>query len=476
MHEHLLILYPVLSIHLFLHFFSERQHMNTRHTPSLTQAVAGWSVREVILATLSLVGVILGFALVYRFAYIFLTLLVAIMLHIAMRPLIEQLAKWGISKRAGVMVAYLLLAGAIGGFLLLLVPLMIGQLRMISERLPLYYSGVYQMMKLSDIRGLVIIASYLPAQFDFSRFSALLGASASADNASVTTSSTLSATTVLDYLFLLLAIFALAYYWTRDRERVIYQFLLLLPAERRQPARELINEVEAKVGAYYRGQLILCTAVGGICTAGFWVIGLPYAVTLGAFAFVFEAVPMIGPILGAVPAILIALTISPAMAIKVIVINVVVQVLENNILVPRIMDRTVGVNAIVTIVALATFSLLFGLTGALLAIPLAAILQVLFERLVFNLNPETEEDLPTTAIATEDLGGRNRFSVLRVETQDLAQDIRKRLRNQDHPSNPQVVPIEEMIEALALELDQLLVNREKQAGRNQTSKLLSLEH
>lgn len=435
--------------------------MSNRQAVSLTRTVAGWSVRETILATLNVAMVIVGFALVYRFFYIFIALIVAVMLYIAMRPLITQLAKWGIDKRSGVIVAYLLLALVIGGFLLLLIPLLVGQLRMISERLPEYYTGIYQWLQQSQIRGVALIASYLPAEFDFSRFSAWLSTSAVSGTPDSSAASPLSMTSILYYLFLLLAVFALAYYWTRDRERVIYQFMLMLPAERRQPARDLLNEVEAKVGAYYRGQLLLCAAVGGICTVGFWVIGLPYALTLGAFAFVFEAVPMVGPILGAVPAVLIALTISPTMAIKVVVINIVVQILENNFLVPRIMDRAVGVNAIVTIIALAAFSYLFGLTGALLAIPLAAIIQVLFERLVFNLNPESEEPLPTTSVATDDVGARNRFSVLRIEAQDLAQDIRKRLRNQNADATAQSVPIEEMIEALALEVDQLLENREK---------------
>jgi predicted PurR-regulated permease PerM len=449
--------------------------MKGRPAASLTQTVAGWSVRETILATLSIAGVLLAFAVAYRFSYIFMALIVAIMLHIAMRPLIEQLAKWGISKHVGVTVAYLLLVAAVGGFLLLLVPLLVGQLRMINERLPAYYTNVYQWLKLSEIRGLAVITGYLPAQFDLGRFSTLLATSTASQDATLsTTAPAFTLANGLNYLFLLLAIFTLAYYWTRDRERVIYQFLLLLPAERRPPARELINEVEAKVGAYYRGQLILCAAVGGICMVGFWAIGLPYAFTLGAFAFVFEAVPMIGPILGAIPAIFIALTISPRLAIKVIVINVVVQLLENNFLVPRIMDRAVGVNAIVTIVALATFSLLFGLPGALLAIPLAAILQVLFERLVFNLKPETEAEQLKAVATTDDVGGRNRFSVLRLETQDLAHDIRQRLRRQSSESNPQSVSIEEMIEALALNFDQLLANREKAVVRqNQVSKLSS---
>src|SRR5689334_5487086 len=115
--------------------------MSNRHAVSLTRTVAGWGVRETILATLNVAMVILGFALVYRFFYLFIVLIVAVMLYIAMRPLITQLAKWGIDKRGGVIVAYLLLALVIGGFLFLLIPLLVGQLRMISERLPEYYTG-----------------------------------------------------------------------------------------------------------------------------------------------------------------------------------------------------------------------------------------------------------------------------------------------------------------------------------------------
>ncbi len=111
-------------------------------------------------------------------------------------------------------------------------------------------------------------------------------------------------------------------------------------------------------------------------------IGLPYALLLGLLAGVFEALPMIGPLLGMLPALLIALATMPAQAVWVVVAATVIQQIENNVLVPRVMGRTVGINPIISILAIAAFTLLFGVAGALFAIPMAAVLQLLITRVL----------------------------------------------------------------------------------------------
>ena len=269
----------------------------------------------------------------------------------------------------------------------------------------------------------------------------------------------LSAYGLLTNSFLFIAIFAMAFYWMRDRDKIIYQFLLLFPTAQRERVEQLIEEVEQKVGYFYQGQLLLCSAVGGVSFVAYWLVGLPYALTLGAFAFIFEAVPMIGPLLGAIPAVLIALTISPTMTAIVIGINSLVQFLENNVLVPRIMDRTVGVNPILTVLAIAGFTTMLGLPGALLAVPMAAIIQLLFERVVFHFRAGEESD-GVSVVALRGAQERNQYSVLRVKAQDLAQDVRKQLRTVRPGTTTETMELEELIEAYAVELERLLAQQE----------------
>ena len=219
-------------------------------------------------------------------------------------------------------------------------------------------------------------------------------------------------------IFTTIVILLLAFYWTLDGPRTIQSLLLLVPQGQRESISELISAMETKVGSYIAGQGVLCLVIGIMALVAYLLIGLPNALVLALVAGVLEAVPMLGPLLGAVPAALIALSIAPAKLVWVIVATVVIQQLENSLLVPRVMRKAVGVNPFVTLLAFFAFSSLFGIAGALMAIPMAAIIQLLLDRFVFHpavMEPEVS-------------AGRDYASRLRYEAQDLAQDLRKQAR------------------------------------------------
>ena len=158
---------------------------------------------------------------------------------------------------------------------------------------------------------------------------------------------------------------------------------------------------------------------------------------------------MVGPLLGAVPAGLVALSIGPAKLIWVIIATIVIQQLENSLLVPRIMKKAVGVNPFVTLLALFAFGSLFGLAGALMAIPIAAIIQLVLNHFVFQQ--------PT--VEMEASAGRDYASRLRYEAQDLVQDLRKQSRRKKRGSELAIKQIEQVmdeIETITTNLDTLL--------------------
>jgi len=179
------------------------------------------------------------------------------------------------------------------------------------------------------------------------------------------------------------------------------------------------------------------------------LIGLPNALVLALVAGVLEAVPMIGPLLGAVPAALVALSIGPDKLVWVIIATVIIQQLENSLLVPRVMSKAVGVNPFVTLLALFAFSSFFGVAGALMAIPMAAIIQLALNHFVFR--PET--------IDPEISAGRDYASRLRYDAQDLAQDLRKQARLNKRGSDLRIKQIDQVmdeIETITTDLDALL--------------------
>jgi predicted PurR-regulated permease PerM len=207
--------------------------------------------------------------------------------------------------------------------------------------------------------------------------------------------------------------------------------------------------METKIGFYLAGQGVLCLVIGIMALVAYLIIGLPNALLLALLAGVLEAVPMVGPMLGAIPAALVALSIAPGKLVWVIVATVVIQLLENNLLVPRVMRKAVGVNPFVSLLAIFAFSSLFGIAGALMAIPFVAIMQILLDRFVFH--PDAAEPEVST--------GRDQASRLRYEAQDLARDLRKQARLTKWGSDRKVKRIDRLmdeIETITTDLDALL--------------------
>jgi AI-2E family transporter len=151
---------------------------------------------------------------------------------------------------------------------------------------------------------------------------------------------------------------------------------------------------------------------------------------------------------------LVGLSVSPGMAAAAVGVAAILQLIESTTVVPRVMDRAVGVRPVVTLLALAIFELLFGLLGALLAVPLAAVFQVLLDR--FVLRGPTPEQL--------DIGGRDRLALLRYQTQDLASDLRQQVRSKTADVDEETDAAEEELEALLLDLDSLLAAAQEQTS------------
>jgi predicted PurR-regulated permease PerM len=151
---------------------------------------------------------------------------------------------------------------------------------------------------------------------------------------------------------------------------------------------EVVKAVEFGLGSWMRGEFILMLCIGILSYLGLLLLGIDYAVPLAIFAGLLEIVPIIGPIVSAVPAVLVALTISPVMALAVIALYIVIQQLENHIVVPQVMKRAIGLSPLISIVAIMVGSRLAGLIGALLAIPFVITFQQILKTTVGWRNSE----------------------------------------------------------------------------------------
>jgi len=408
-----------------------------------------WTPRKVVSATLVVLLVIFAFYLLVRFRLIVFGMFEAIVFSTAMRPAVDWMQRRGISRAVGAALIFFFILIALAGMIFLIVPLLAEQGQTIINTLLDYYGKFRNMLFSSDSTLLRRLAWEFPVSLQTLPSTNPDPNAVPLDQVAALLSST---GLIVRGIFLTISVLLLTFYWTIDRERILRSTLMLLPANRRDNLRELIDSVEDKVGAYLRGLGILCLSIGVLALIAYLIIGLPYAPFLAIVAGIMEAVPLLGPVLGALPAILIALALDPTKIPWIIGASVVIQMLENNLLVPRVMDRTVGVNPVVSLLAFVIFSSLFGLAGALLAVPLVAVLQMVFSRTI----------LDQSAVQQTPPVGRDSISVLRYEASELIRDIRKQVRQKDtllveDPSDQ----IEDAIETIVNDLDSILAHAEQ---------------
>lgn len=422
-------------------------------TPSSPSQPHSWTFWRVVWGTLVLVFVAFSFWLLYRFNQVVFILFVAIVIGTVIRPVVTWLYKRGLPRIAGVLVVYILLLALLVGFVLLLVPLLVEQGATIAAAVPGYYKSLREWMVNYPNTLIVQLSGYLPPVLP-----GLTRVEQTGEEVMASAGQALGyITSAFQAIFITIVILTLSFYWTLDGPRIIHSLLLFVPTGQRESIRGLIADMETKVGHFLAGQGVLCLVIGILALVAYVVIGLPNALVLALVAGLLEAVPLVGPLLGAIPAAVIALSIAPSKLIWVIVATLIIQQVENSVLVPRIMRQAVGVNPFVSLLAIFAFSTLFGVAGALMAIPLAAMMQLLFERFVFH--PGTQEpEVPS---------GRDFASRLRYEAQDLIQDLRKQARLKKGGTDLKVKQIDQVmdeIEALTTDLDSLLAQVNPSGG------------
>ena len=183
-------------------------------------------------------------------------------------------------------------------------------------------------------------------------------------------------------IFGVVTILILTFYMLVDSWRLRQSALRLFAKNHRARADAASRQVMEKVSAWLGGQLLLAGTIGATSAVGLWALGIPFFYVLALLSALGEMIPIIGPILAAIPAIAVASTVSYQKVLFVVIFFVVQQQLENHILVPKIMSRQVGVSPVTVIVSLLIGGSLLGVVGALLAVPTAAILQVVAAELL----------------------------------------------------------------------------------------------
>jgi len=291
----------------------------------------------------------------YFIREIILIFFISLIVMTILNPLVVKLGKFRIPRGLAVILVYLVVVGLLGGAIAGVIPPLAEQTTNFANSLPKYLGNVAPLSSFSDqiVRELVVRIGALPEQFlkvGISLFSNLL-----------------SVLSVLIFAFYLLA--------SRNK---LDEFLSSFFDERKKDrALKVVKILEDKLGGWARGEIILMTLVGVLTFVGLRILQIPYALPLALLAGILELVPSIGPILAAVPSVIIGFGMSTVSGVATVVLAFLVQQLENYVFVPKVMEKSVGLNPVAVLLSLAIGFKLAGIAGVLISVPVFLTIQVL---------------------------------------------------------------------------------------------------
>ena len=354
------------------------------------QLTAHEMARRVLVSSLVLLLLVMLALAVWKIRLVILLFLLAVVIASAMRPGVEALRQRGIPRGVGIAVHYGALAAVVGVLLLVVVPRALSEVQGAIASLPETRSEIHEEASRSNglkrdvLTGLERRLAELPSREKLIEPGVQV---------------TRDAVEVLVGIFF---VFAAAAYWISERDRVEHVFVRLLPRRKRETARKTWELIDLKLGAYVRGQLLLVLLVGTVLSLTFWAIGMPYWLLVGAFAGVVEIVPVIGPLAAGALAVGVGLTSSVTTAILAGAAVLIVRLVEDYLVMPRVLGDAVGLSPLLVLVAVAACGVVFGGLAVLLAIPVAAVLVTLLDVLVLKKDP-AEADVPSVMFSARDV-------------------------------------------------------------------------
>ena len=418
----------------------------SKHNPGLT--IPPVPIRQLISATVVVGLVALLFWLLFRFHHQFLLLFAGITISLALRPIVVRLRQRGIAPGVAMLFLYALFLVIAILFVRFVLPIVSEQIVTVASRLTDGYAVLLDNLRQTSS---ILIHRLLDALPDAASAAELPPAPATDTELALSPleQGQRMLGQSLKSVFEFAAILLIAFSWTIESERIKVSVVSLLPLNRRESTRALVNEIEQRVSGYVNGQLTLSLIIGSLSLVAYLIIGLPNALVLALFVGLMEIVPLIGPLIGAVPAVIVGLSVSPLTGLWVVIVSLVIHQLESAVFSPRVMKKSINMNPLVTLLALTAFGSLFGILGAVIALPLVSIIQLLFNRYVVE-----------TPRLNDDEVSRDQIGVLRYETQILIEDFRKSIRKGANSpfSASSAEAVEDTLEAIATDLDSLLAS------------------
>ena len=338
------------------------------------------TAQRTALATLVVIGLVVAALALWKLKLVIALVFLGFILAAAMRPGIEALGRKRVPRGIGLALHYIVLGGLVALLLWLAVPRAVDQVQNAlggTTKAQIHHEATHskgikhEVLTAIDrrLRELPRASSlFHPAlEFTLKAFEALIG------------------------IFFVLATAA---YWIFERDRAVDFVASLLPRPKRKKMRDTWDLVDLKLGAFVRGEALLVLLVGTILTLAFWAINLPYFILVGAFAGLVEIIPVIGPLTAGALAVGVGLTVSWHTALAAGICVLVVRMLEDYLVVPRVLGDAVGMSPLLVLFSVTAVGILFGGFAVVLAVPLVAVLVTVVDVVVRDKDP-AEEEVPT---------------------------------------------------------------------------------
>jgi predicted PurR-regulated permease PerM len=352
-----------------------------RHSPDGEKSlVMTETAKRVAISTLVVIAIVAAALALWKLKLVLALVFLGFIFAAAMRTSIDALQRHRVPRPLGLLLHYLVLAGLVALFLWIVVPRAVNQVqnalggttKVQIHREAAHSKGIkHELLTAIDKR-----LRELPKAGEL--FHPALEV-------------TLKAFEILLGIFFVLATAA---YWIFERDRAVDWVSSLLPRPRRKKLRDTWNLIDLKLGAFVRGQALLIVLVATVLSLAFWAVGEPYFILVGSFAGLVEIVPVIGPISAGALAIGVGFTASWHVALAAGICVLVVRLLEDYLIIPRVLGDAVGLSPLLVLISVTAVGILFGGFAVVLAVPLVAVLVTVLDVVVRGIEP-AEEEVPT---------------------------------------------------------------------------------
>lgn len=345
------------------------------------------TAKKTAVATLVAGSIIVLALALWKIRLVLALLFSAFIIAAAIRPSIEWLARHRVPKAVGLLLHYLAFVGLIALALSFAVP---AALHQVDHALS--PSGKAQIAHAantsSGIKHQVLVAvqkhlKHLPSGSKLVKPATQVGV------------------TAFEILIGIFFTFAAAAYWIFERDKTIDLVTSLFPRPRRKLIRDTWDLIDAKLGAFVRGEVLLVIAVATVLSLAFWRIGEPYWILVGSFAGLVEIVPVVGPLSAGALAVGVGFTSSVHVAVLAAICVLVVRVIEDYAVIPKVLGDAVGLSPLLVLVSVTTVGLLFSGWAVLFAVPIAAVVVTVFDVIVRDVDP-AEQDVPAVIFSAGD--------------------------------------------------------------------------